>query len=179
MLCFASSKGCTEMLEQAVLTHVSRPLSPGGDGVLPVSRTRLHVPCRHPTFPIHQLHFPFCLAGDRFPCHPKAWKRQGCSTVRAVPKPVAHISGKTSYHGGSPGHPAGRWRDKATAPASRTVLPPSPRAVVQPCPVPCAVTVAPSFSFASTGLESVDHYPILVAVTGILVRLLVDTDAQG
>uniref|UniRef100_A0A8B9GEP5 E3 ubiquitin-protein ligase RNF123 n=1 Tax=Amazona collaria TaxID=241587 RepID=A0A8B9GEP5_9PSIT len=29
------------------------------------------------------------------------------------------------------------------------------------------------------GLESVDHYPILVAVTGILVRLLVDTDAQG
>uniref|UniRef100_A0A8B9TXL3 E3 ubiquitin-protein ligase RNF123 n=1 Tax=Anas platyrhynchos TaxID=8839 RepID=A0A8B9TXL3_ANAPL len=26
------------------------------------------------------------------------------------------------------------------------------------------------------GLESVDHYPILVAVTGILVRLLVDTD---
>lgn len=35
------------------------------------------------------------------------------------------------------------------------------------------------FSFASTGLESVDHYPILVAVTGILVRLLVDTDVQG
>ncbi|KAF4803461.1 hypothetical protein TURU_016708 [Turdus rufiventris] len=29
------------------------------------------------------------------------------------------------------------------------------------------------------GLESVDHYPILVAVTGILVRLLVDTDVQG
>ncbi|NWT66660.1 RN123 ligase, partial [Prunella himalayana] len=29
------------------------------------------------------------------------------------------------------------------------------------------------------GLESVDHYPILVAVTGILVRLLVDTDLQG
>ncbi|XP_019403035.1 PREDICTED: E3 ubiquitin-protein ligase RNF123 isoform X3 [Crocodylus porosus] len=29
------------------------------------------------------------------------------------------------------------------------------------------------------GLESVDHYPILVAVTGILVRLLVDTDIQG
>ncbi|XP_074861386.1 E3 ubiquitin-protein ligase RNF123 isoform X1 [Carettochelys insculpta] len=29
------------------------------------------------------------------------------------------------------------------------------------------------------GLESVDHYPILVAVTGILVRLLVDTDFQG
>lgn len=35
------------------------------------------------------------------------------------------------------------------------------------------------FSFASIGLESVDHYPILVAVTGILVRLLVDTDVQG
>ncbi|KAF7249667.1 hypothetical protein EYD10_04279 [Varanus komodoensis] len=29
------------------------------------------------------------------------------------------------------------------------------------------------------GLESVDHYPILVGVTGILVRLLVDTDFQG
>ncbi|XP_077182203.1 E3 ubiquitin-protein ligase RNF123 isoform X2 [Paroedura picta] len=29
------------------------------------------------------------------------------------------------------------------------------------------------------GLESVDHYPILVAVTGILVRLLDDTDFQG
>ncbi|KAM4741401.1 E3 ubiquitin-protein ligase RNF123 isoform 3-T6 [Anableps anableps] len=29
------------------------------------------------------------------------------------------------------------------------------------------------------GLESVDHYPILVAVTGILVRVLVDGDAQG
>ncbi|XP_069045510.1 E3 ubiquitin-protein ligase RNF123 [Lepisosteus oculatus] len=28
------------------------------------------------------------------------------------------------------------------------------------------------------GLESVDHYPILVAVTGILVRLLVDGDSQ-
>lgn len=31
----------------------------------------------------------------------------------------------------------------------------------------------------SLGLESVDHYPILVAVTGILVQLLVDTDFQG
>ncbi|XP_038264302.1 E3 ubiquitin-protein ligase RNF123 isoform X6 [Dermochelys coriacea] len=29
------------------------------------------------------------------------------------------------------------------------------------------------------GLESVDHYPILVAVTGILVRLLMDNDFQG
>ncbi|XP_077434785.1 E3 ubiquitin-protein ligase RNF123 isoform X4 [Vanacampus margaritifer] len=29
------------------------------------------------------------------------------------------------------------------------------------------------------GLESVDHYPILVAVTGILVRLLVDGDRNG
>ncbi|XP_036387405.1 E3 ubiquitin-protein ligase RNF123 isoform X2 [Megalops cyprinoides] len=29
------------------------------------------------------------------------------------------------------------------------------------------------------GLESVDHYPILVAVTGILVRILVDSDRQG
>ncbi|XP_069592079.1 E3 ubiquitin-protein ligase RNF123 isoform X1 [Ranitomeya imitator] len=29
------------------------------------------------------------------------------------------------------------------------------------------------------GLESVDHYPILVAVTGILVRLLVDGEPQG
>ncbi|KAK5873202.1 hypothetical protein PBY51_013834 [Eleginops maclovinus] len=29
------------------------------------------------------------------------------------------------------------------------------------------------------GLESVDHYPILVAVTGILVRVLVDGDRQG
>ncbi|XP_056661027.1 E3 ubiquitin-protein ligase RNF123 isoform X1 [Monodelphis domestica] len=29
------------------------------------------------------------------------------------------------------------------------------------------------------GLESVDHYPILVAVTGILVRLLVDSDVEG
>ncbi|XP_063797519.1 E3 ubiquitin-protein ligase RNF123 [Pseudophryne corroboree] len=29
------------------------------------------------------------------------------------------------------------------------------------------------------GLESVDHYPILVAVTGILVRLLVDSEPQG
>uniref|UniRef100_A0A087XJN1 E3 ubiquitin-protein ligase RNF123 n=1 Tax=Poecilia formosa TaxID=48698 RepID=A0A087XJN1_POEFO len=29
------------------------------------------------------------------------------------------------------------------------------------------------------GLESVDHYPILVAVTGILVRILVDGDKQG
>ncbi|XP_078270476.1 E3 ubiquitin-protein ligase RNF123 [Rhinoraja longicauda] len=29
------------------------------------------------------------------------------------------------------------------------------------------------------GLESVDHYPILVAVTGILVRTLVDSDVQG
>ncbi|PIO24617.1 hypothetical protein AB205_0142180 [Aquarana catesbeiana] len=29
------------------------------------------------------------------------------------------------------------------------------------------------------GLESVDHYPILVAVTGILVRLLVDSETQG
>uniref|UniRef100_A0A4W4F8L0 E3 ubiquitin-protein ligase RNF123 n=1 Tax=Electrophorus electricus TaxID=8005 RepID=A0A4W4F8L0_ELEEL len=29
------------------------------------------------------------------------------------------------------------------------------------------------------GLESVDHYPILVAVTGILVRVLVDSDRQG
>ncbi|XP_017560337.1 E3 ubiquitin-protein ligase RNF123 isoform X2 [Pygocentrus nattereri] len=29
------------------------------------------------------------------------------------------------------------------------------------------------------GLESVDHYPILVAVTGILVRILVDSERQG
>nr|XP_046194819.1 E3 ubiquitin-protein ligase RNF123 isoform X2 [Oncorhynchus gorbuscha] len=29
------------------------------------------------------------------------------------------------------------------------------------------------------GLESVDHYPILVAVTGILVRILVDCERQG
>ncbi|XP_039628997.1 E3 ubiquitin-protein ligase RNF123 [Polypterus senegalus] len=29
------------------------------------------------------------------------------------------------------------------------------------------------------GLESVDHYPILVAVTGILVRILVDCDSHG
>ncbi|XP_053509381.1 E3 ubiquitin-protein ligase RNF123 [Ictalurus furcatus] len=29
------------------------------------------------------------------------------------------------------------------------------------------------------GLESVDHYPILVAVTGILVRVLVDSERQG
>ncbi|XDV21998.1 hypothetical protein PO909_026977 [Leuciscus waleckii] len=29
------------------------------------------------------------------------------------------------------------------------------------------------------GLESVDHYPILVAVTGILVRILVDSDKHG
>uniref|UniRef100_A0A8P4K9X1 E3 ubiquitin-protein ligase RNF123 n=1 Tax=Dicentrarchus labrax TaxID=13489 RepID=A0A8P4K9X1_DICLA len=29
------------------------------------------------------------------------------------------------------------------------------------------------------GLESVDHYPILVAVTGILVRILVDGERQG
>lgn len=29
------------------------------------------------------------------------------------------------------------------------------------------------------GLESVDHYPILVAVTGILVRILVENDRQG
>ncbi|XP_051874482.1 E3 ubiquitin-protein ligase RNF123 [Pristis pectinata] len=29
------------------------------------------------------------------------------------------------------------------------------------------------------GLESVDHYPILVAVTGILVHILVDSDVQG
>ncbi|MGH0130865.1 UNVERIFIED_CONTAM: hypothetical protein FKN15_043887 [Acipenser sinensis] len=29
------------------------------------------------------------------------------------------------------------------------------------------------------GLESVDHYPILVAVTGILVRILVDCEMQG
>uniref|UniRef100_UPI00398EA455 E3 ubiquitin-protein ligase RNF123 n=1 Tax=Pristiophorus japonicus TaxID=55135 RepID=UPI00398EA455 len=29
------------------------------------------------------------------------------------------------------------------------------------------------------GLESVDHYPILVAVTGVLVRILVDSDFQG
>ncbi|XP_013869332.1 E3 ubiquitin-protein ligase RNF123 [Austrofundulus limnaeus] len=29
------------------------------------------------------------------------------------------------------------------------------------------------------GLESVDHYPILVAVTGILVRILVDGEKQG
>lgn len=41
------------------------------------------------------------------------------------------------------------------------------------------VAAALPFSFAFIGLESVDHYPILVAVTGILVRLLVDTDAQG
>lgn len=31
----------------------------------------------------------------------------------------------------------------------------------------------------SSGLESVDHYPILVAVTGILVRLLVHGPAAG
>lgn len=30
-----------------------------------------------------------------------------------------------------------------------------------------------------SGLESVDHYPILVAVTGILVRLLVHGPASG
>lgn len=29
------------------------------------------------------------------------------------------------------------------------------------------------------GLESVDHYPILVAVTGILVQLLVHGPASG
>ncbi|GAA6106932.1 E3 ubiquitin-protein ligase RNF123 [Tachysurus ichikawai] len=29
------------------------------------------------------------------------------------------------------------------------------------------------------GLESVDHYPILVAVTGILVRVLVDSERKG
>lgn len=50
---------------------------------------------------------------------------------------------------------------------------------MQPCSACHAVAVALSFSFASVGLESVDHYPILVAVTGILVRLLVDTDVQG
>ncbi|NXA00742.1 RN123 ligase, partial [Nesospiza acunhae] len=43
---------------------------------------------------------------------------------------------------------------------------------------PSALPLLP-FPFASIGLESVDHYPILVAVTGILVRLLVDTDVQG
>lgn len=31
----------------------------------------------------------------------------------------------------------------------------------------------------TVGLESVDHYPILVAVTGILVRLLVHGPASG
>uniref|UniRef100_A0A3Q3K7H0 E3 ubiquitin-protein ligase RNF123 n=1 Tax=Monopterus albus TaxID=43700 RepID=A0A3Q3K7H0_MONAL len=31
----------------------------------------------------------------------------------------------------------------------------------------------------AAGLESVDHYPILVAVTGILVRILLDGDRQG
>lgn len=31
----------------------------------------------------------------------------------------------------------------------------------------------------AAGLESVDHYPILVAVTGILVRILVDGHRQG
>lgn len=34
-------------------------------------------------------------------------------------------------------------------------------------------------SVPPAGLESVDHYPILVAVTGILVRILVDGDRQG
>lgn len=34
-------------------------------------------------------------------------------------------------------------------------------------------------SVPPAGLESVDHYPILVAVTGILVRILVDGDQQG
>lgn len=33
--------------------------------------------------------------------------------------------------------------------------------------------------FLPSGLESVDHYPILVAVTGILVRLLVHGPASG
>lgn len=34
-------------------------------------------------------------------------------------------------------------------------------------------------SLLSSGLESVDHYPILVAVTGILVRLLVHGPPSG
>lgn len=64
-------------------------------------------------------------------------------------------------------------------PSSWTAPPPSLEVAVQPCSACHAVAVALSFSFASVGLESVDHYPILVAVTGILVRLLVDTDVQG
>lgn len=64
-------------------------------------------------------------------------------------------------------------------PTSWTALPPSLEVAVQPCSACHEVAVALSFSFASIGLESVDHYPILVAVTGILVRLLVDTDVQG
>lgn len=42
--------------------------------------------------------------------------------------------------------------------------------------IPCQDPWIPPFP---SGLESVDHYPILVAVTGILVRLLVHGPASG
>lgn len=68
---------------------------------------------------------------------------------------------------------------QVTTPAFWTAPPASVGVAVQPCSACVAMAVALSFSFISAGLESVDHYPILVAVTGILVRLLVDTDVQG
>lgn len=86
LLCFALSKGCTELLRQAVCTSISHLLP-----VLPVSRGRLQVLCyEHPIFTMKQLNSPACLAEDRSSPPPGAWKRQGCSTGRAVPKPGAH-----------------------------------------------------------------------------------------
>lgn len=86
LLCFALSKGCTELLRQAVCTSISHLLP-----VLPVSRGRLQVLCyEHPIFTMKQLNSPACLAEDRSSPPPGAWKRQGCSIGRAVPKPGAH-----------------------------------------------------------------------------------------
>lgn len=68
-------------------------------------------------------------------------------------------------------------------------LPGQPGVALQPqCPPLCPVgraggtRWAPAWALTpspSLGLESVDHYPILVAVTGILVRLLVHGPAAG
>lgn len=88
---------------------------------------------------------------------------------------MLHWEGSAQTWGSLPVSPAAPCTIKVTA------LRPATKAgsKLQPHPTCCAAALILPFTFASVGLESVDHYPILVAVTGILVRLLVDTDAQG
>lgn len=128
------------MLRQAVCTSISYLLP-----VLPVGRGRLWVLCcEHPLLTIKRLDLPACLTEDRPPSPSGAWKRQGCSLGRAVPKPGAHQWGKLLF----------LWEPMASAAPCRiktTALHPATKAAA-PSHLLCSSTdSALHFSFCRTG----------------------------